>query len=385
MSRARQNIILIWTNIQVFVLLLFFANLLAIAAYQGYQFYKKTAGNAAAERLDERAMLPNYQDVDWAWAHFRELTDVRAEYRSYVGWRRLPYSGETITIDAQGLRASHGTAASDQGAPLALFLGGSTMWGEGANDHGTIPSQFAVANAGSYEVRNFGESAYNAFQSYLFLKEQLLSGARPQLIVSYDGVNEVHGRCRAGNTTFGHGREFQIRDAMRDKDRPDSGDGALRLSIFISPLQELIARFGSRMHAQQIGAYDYICHRDPERAQRVAQVLLDSWLTLKKTADLYGARFVAALQPVAYLGAPQTAHLTLDPVLGREYATVYPIIRTLLGEPAYRELHGLVLDLSAAFDGDEHIYIDFCHVSPNGNAIVADLIGRHLAGSGALH
>lgn len=384
MSKPRQTLLLVWTNVQIFVLLLFFLNLLAIVVYQGYQHYRQAVGVGAAASVDARAMLPNYQDVDWAWKHFRELNDARAEYRSYVGWRRLPYAGETITIDERGLRRTQHSGPLDQEAPLALFLGGSTMWGEGADDSGTIPSRFAALQGGAYEVLNFGESAYNAFQSYLFLKQNLLAGVRPQLIVSYDGVNEVHGRCRAGNDVFGHGREHQIRDAMRNRDRPGIDDSPLRLGVFVSPLREFIARTAAWTQDRQADGFGYVCHEDQQRSRAVAQALLDSWLTLKKTADMYGAKFMAILQPVAYVGAPQTAHLSLDPVLAAEYAAVYPLIGALLTGPAYRELHGHVLDLTGAFDGEEHIYIDFCHVSPNGNAIIAEQIDRYVAGIGTL-
>ena len=45
-----------------------------------------------------------------------------------------------------------------------------------------------------------------------------------------------------------------------------------------------------------------------------------------------------------------------------------------LKEPDYKDLSSFVLDLTPAFDGNEYIYIDDIHVSPNGNGIIADKI-----------
>jgi hypothetical protein len=36
------------------------------------------------------------------------------------------------------------------------------------------------------------------------------------------------------------------------------------------------------------------------------------------------------------------------------------------------------IDLTAVFDGDEALYIDFCHVIPKGNEMVAAALDRAL-------
>src|SRR5918995_757257 len=53
--------------------------------------------------LDRRANLPNYQEADWAKTHFREFAELVTVHHSYVGWRRLPYRGETIEIGDDGI------------------------------------------------------------------------------------------------------------------------------------------------------------------------------------------------------------------------------------------------------------------------------------------
>ena len=52
-------------------------------------------------------MLPNYLGAEWARQHFLEFNELNAVYMSYYGWRRSPYSGETIKIDDRGLRRTY--------------------------------------------------------------------------------------------------------------------------------------------------------------------------------------------------------------------------------------------------------------------------------------
>jgi len=97
-------------------------------------------------------------------------------------------------------------------------LGGSTMWGTGVNDANTIPALFAKIAQGRYRTINLGESAYNAFQSFLFLKLQIINGLNPDIVVSYDGVNDAYS-LKSGQRPFSHQREDQIRTLMKGKDR----------------------------------------------------------------------------------------------------------------------------------------------------------------------
>ena len=62
---------------------------------------------------DARGRLPNYADDPWAPTHFREFAALDTEYRSYYGWRRLPFAGETITIDGNGIRRTVQGAKTD--------------------------------------------------------------------------------------------------------------------------------------------------------------------------------------------------------------------------------------------------------------------------------
>jgi len=63
------------------------------------------------------------------------------------------------------------------------------------------------------------------------------------------------------------------------------------------------------------------------------------------------------------------------------YKIFYPAVLKLLQTPKYQELSNNVIVLTDAFDLEEYIYIDHCHVSPNGNKIIAEKIYNHINNS----
>ena len=359
---------LIAINIVVLIGLLIALNFLAILIYQGSIITKPLN----KIRSDIRGGLPNYKNIDWAHKHFEEFKELPTDYRSYIGWRRLPYKGETISIDEQGIRNTPQSALATEKSPLVVFLGGSTMWGTGANDANTIPALFAKIAQGRYRTMNLGESGYNAFQGYLFLKLQIINGLAPDIVVSYDGVNDGCS-LKSGLRPFGHQREDQIRNAMKGKDRKNEEILSFN-HFFLSPLKSFISEFKKTTFKVE---YDL----SQERIEQTAKALLESWLSTKDLAEKHGADFVAVLQPNAAIGKPYLEYLKLDENEIKLYKLFYPAVLKLLQTPKYQKLSNNVIVLTDAFDRKEYIYIDSSHVSPNGNKIIATKIYNHINNS----
>jgi hypothetical protein len=109
----------------------------------------------------------------------------------------------------------------------------------------------------------------------------------------------------------------------------------------------------------------------------VADALIQDWEMARKLTEAHGGRFIGILQPVAHFSATRKDHIRLADIQRKQFEAVYPLIRArMAGRPG---LH----DLTGVLDRDEHIYIDFCHVSPNGNRYVAQRIVELLESRGA--
>jgi hypothetical protein len=313
------------------------------------------------------AALPNYAGVDWARTHFLEFGSLRSNYMSYIGWRREPFRGKTITLEGPyARRASVGSA--DAAKPSVYFFGGSTMWGTGTDDANTIPS--LVTQIGGFRSANYGESAYTAHQGLALLIQLLQEGHRPDVVVFYDGVNDVAHKCRTEITAKSHAREAQIRSALAAA-KPETAYG---LQYMAGPLLGLATLASNRLSLWfRNESRHFACHTDALRAQQIADLLLQDWDVARRLTESYGGKFIGILQPVAYYSDTKLDRIRLSDIQKKQFQAVYPLIRQkMAGRPG-------LYDFTGVLDHPEYIYIDFCHVSPNGNRYVAQKLAEVLA------
>jgi len=88
--------------------------------------------------------------------------------------RRVELSGRRTTHDGRGRRVTPGPFAQD--APAVVFLGDSTTYGLGVEDHETLPAQVAALLDGAIRPLNLGVPGYNTAQElalYRSEREQL--------------------------------------------------------------------------------------------------------------------------------------------------------------------------------------------------------------------
>jgi lysophospholipase L1-like esterase len=122
----------------------------------------------------------------------------------FLGWTFANYSSPYTNI-TDGVRKSwEPPIAKGQHAEEVLFLGGSTVAGSYQRDDFTIPSdvaRIAWQHGLTIHVTNRGAQGYSVWQELNLLEEQLASGYRPNVVVLYDGVNELYVQAAEGTTT----------------------------------------------------------------------------------------------------------------------------------------------------------------------------------------
>ena len=361
MSSIRKGI---WVVIINLAILLFLTGIIAIAPPIAFDFYRLLKNsffdNVAS---DSRSELPNYQSHDWASKHFEEIGNLPTEYFDFVVWRRKPFEGETITIDTDGYRRHFSTSNSDSQTAKIWFFGGSTAWGIGARDDDTIPAY--VQKYSSKSTFNAGETGYVAHQSLNLLMKAYLEGGTPETVFFYDGVNEVAHKCRTGYAVFSSAQELVVRERVQ---RKTSLGSSSFISVFDPTVQVFrlaLEKFG---RAQLVTEYD--CHTNAQKAMLIAEHLISNWKVAKSIVESNGGVFVPVLQPVAYIGSPNLTHLpevSEHQQLRKQYEIIYEKVRISAEESNFH-----YVDLTDVFNVQDLVYIDFCHVSPNGNALVAE-------------
>lgn len=320
---------------------------------------------------DPRARLPYYQTQAWSGKYWREHARAfgRTQYQPFVSWRTAPFHGETINIDADGIRMT--PAAGAGGKPYRVFaFGGSAMLGFGSPDWGTIPAYLQSSlkeGSRAVAVTNFGEKGWVSTQGVIELMRQLQAGNVPDLVVFYDGLNDSlfafedgHAGGHAGQPRIAMLLEHPLLGAALDSN----------ISRFLLPRLEHFAPRPKRA--------------DPgdRLASAVADTYLSNYRTVEALAAQYGFRFEFFLQPVISIEAKA---LTADEQRMRaEMDYSAPGFAEMVGRVyALVEARGRGSDrlrsLTHVYDAQcSQLWIDWIHVTPEGNKLVADAMAEAL-------
>lgn len=316
----------------------------------------------------DRSQLPNYAgDYQHAQSVFADYGRIKHRYEPFVGWKTLPFKGATTTISNEGLRVHKAVPESNDTAKVVRFFGGSTMWGEGSDDQHTIPALFNALNP-AYSVYNHGQLAYNTRQELDALISVYSRGEKADIVVFYDGVNDAAFLCPEVIRDLPAHRLVPM---YREKLYVSNTSVVKELvsKVFVEDIIDLVRTLRYKP-TPETSPYD--CLRNPEKAEAIAETMMQNWEMAYEIVTKRNGKFYAILQPAAFIGKPRTDHLALDEELGRNFQEVYRRLRLKIAE----RKHPWIIDLSEAFDGNEYIFIDFCHVSPNGNKIIAREISK---------
>jgi hypothetical protein len=159
-----------------------------------YHFYHTDNKN---EEIDYRVNGYKKNNL-WVNDYFNEFhSSYITEWKPYIYWRRKPFTGKYINIDQQGIRYTKQWTfpKNETQRVIKIFMfGGSTLWGTGARDDYTIPSllgKFLSEHAVNVKITNFGELGYVNTQEVIYLFLQLQKNNMPDIVVFYDGFNDV--------------------------------------------------------------------------------------------------------------------------------------------------------------------------------------------------
>lgn len=150
-------------------------------------------------------MAGDPRNEPWSADYKHEFEAARIlNWRSYVYFRRAPITGREVSVDSLGHRVT--PQPQQPATPIARvrMYGGSTMWGEPLRAAHTIPAEVArrlqpLAGQGArIDVTNVGETGYVFTQEVLQLMLDLRRGERPDVVVFYDGINDVASAVQRG-------------------------------------------------------------------------------------------------------------------------------------------------------------------------------------------
>ena len=347
-----------------FLITLLLLGILFLIPPISYKIYSYAGGHSTFFPSDKREGLELYANFSWTKKHFKEMVQIHATYHDFIVWRRDDFIGETININ-NGLRRTVIPDTMNDNLSSFWFYGGSTTWGQGVPDAFTYPSLFAQQNG--VNVVNFGEMAYLARQSVAFMVNHIISNDIQDLsdtkVVFYDGVNDVHIRCKTGHDGISTSRQNQLRTLLANKHKYSFARTFSQLTDFLAALSYKV---GANIGGNTDGAPIYNCASDSDRAIEVANSLVRTWEAAADIVSSRGGEFTAILQPAAYFGDAEYGYLNLtnatDIELSQQFQAVYPLVIKFAEKSNIN-----FIDLTHVYDSCVDCYIDYCHASPQGH------------------
>ena len=317
-----------------------------------------------------------YEGQPWASRYWDEWkkTINSLQYQSYVIWRRAPFTGATINVDAGGVRQTSYSSCS-AGDYMIWMFGNSSLWGTGVPDWDTIPSLLAkkYADAGHKVcVKNFGEKAWVSTQELIQLMLSLKQAPKgPDLVIFYDGVTDSYLPYQS-EVPDAH---FNFLQAKREFESLGNNGASLEYLKRTNTYRTLM-ELRSILVGSSTG-HDR-AHLTSDELSSMAAATYGNYLKNMRLANLlakdYGFHCVFFWQPTLLDGEkPLTAdevrlrqsELNDHPGSDAVVQATYSLFETYQGANFF--------DLANIFDEDpEARFIDFSHLGPAGNQIVAD-------------
>lgn len=363
--------------------ILFLELILQVVSFSRYVLWK------VQEYREKLGLINNhwfYHDNKNSW-WLTESKWLRAQYHPLLSFVPKPLKTPHITINEQGIRETTGNPATASNQQIKIFMfGGSTLFGTNVTDEETVPSHVAQllnAKAPVHRITNFGVSAYNSSQELASLLIQLKQGNIPDMVIFYDGINDFYSRYlythTPNNTTM---YEDIIRIKLGDIWRYHSqrsnqslfdiayiADGLISLAPRIKTIDYTVTLARSFRREPNNDALIKF-NGDASLPDDVTKIYAENVAMVRNLSKIYGFKTLFIWQP-----SIATKKLTDDET---------EVINSKT-EPAvlYKEITKKIIDLELPdfFDAsgifsneDQPVYLDFAHVSPEGNKMIAEYI-----------
>jgi lysophospholipase L1-like esterase len=332
--------------------------------------------------INPRTFLPYYASQSWGKAYWQEFdTKLKNRYSPWVIWQPEPYKGTFMNINQDGIRVTPG-AECDPGAYTIFFFGGSTAFGDGSPDWGTIPAylQASLASIKQQPVctKNFGAVGYVSTQELIELITQIQKGNKPDLVIFYDGVNEVYSAYQSGQACV-HSDLSIIASEYNDGNiQPmEQVSTWLRDSFTFQLFQRLVHKYILKSPLK-LTTYQTMGVDPKNLASGIGKCYLANYNLVDTLAERYGFKYAFFWQPVIYEGkkpltSDEKTMFGNDPAMDELFVSAYPIIEQ--ASTSHKNLYYI----ADVFDEQvQLIWNDGMHVTPVGNQLIAQAMLQKL-------
>ena len=367
-----------------------------LASRSAEVWIERMGGGTAYERwIDEMSASTAYDKSSWAedfWTLERQrLAHWSYPYEPFRVWGMMRWQGKYVNDDQTEMGVLRRTVnamnpACTQHPPTRVWIfGGSTVWGVGTPDSATLASELArqISAPGDacVEVTNFGVEAYVSNQELIFLIQELKAGHRPDIVVFCDGLNDA---CVGGigRSPGDHNYFLPIKTAF------ETGGSILATLREKSDFFHLVRALRRRLEPSLSAT------SGPDDLSVPAKATLDNYEAnisiVRMLGEKYGFKTAFFWQPTLLYGKKpldpfeqsifdETALADGGKSAGAKSKTFRAIQAVYQEAESRSAATGEFVFLGHIFDQvHEPIYIDWMHVGPRGNEMIAAAIATRL-------
>lgn len=294
-------------------------------------------------------------------------------WQPYVYWGLQPFASQWVNVDADGFRKTWSPPATEHDALKIWMFGGSTLWGVGARDDFTIPSLLAKElnrEGFNVQVRNFAVVGYVSTQELLTLGAELRRGETPDIVLFYDGANDIL------SALFNQQAGLPLLEPLQ----AEPFWSKIRRSGIYRLLRHSVWRWsGEAPFEATLSAAE-----QQKLAQAVTEIYRGNVAVAQSLADSRGFDTLFFWQPLVFYKEKQTPFETLS----EKRDSFVPIggfdcyMPGSLLEDFYRQAYdavanampadGSFVDIrDAGCEGTKQAFIDFCHTTEAANEVIA--------------
>ena len=345
-------------------------------------------------RHSRQAESPVYLDAEFdATTLVAEISEANGiRYEPYVIWKRKPYIGSLVNVDRDGNRVTNFNSDEPDALKIWMF-GGSTVWGWGAPDFQTVPSQLSRSLNEDWGVdtviTNFGEDGYVSTQEMILFLRVLQSDRRPDVVIFYDGANDAAAAALWPQMPGVHQNLSSIKSKLEDRKRTLSS--RVRSLAIFKVLNIALRQIGLDTNAGIPAGTALAAGREDDTAltaRRAFDILLQNRKIISALEDAYGFRSLFMFQPALGIG---------EKPLSPEEESLYAIslarpegyalrMGALMRPELLRYLDSgsaadNIFDMGNVFENTpQAVYLDWAHLSGEGNRLVAEKMSGILQG-----
>ena len=294
-------------------------------------------------------------DEPWVTDYIAEYFPVDLDYDPFLTVRPADTSGQYVNVSARARRTYTPPGAEDDPDALDVwFFGSSALFGEGQRDDHTIPSEvarLAEEDGLVLRIQNLACPGYRTWQDALLMGQLLTERPNPDLIVTYEGFNDLMYTLLPGSRTeVDAGWSDDVRRALRE-----SG-----------------AEIGGTTDED-----DPIPHTNGTSPQNAGIIYNRSARFARDIAGARGIPLVQTLQPSVFtrdlaVDDATLANVGADREWHDSFGGAMNQARTLMAVDG-------VIDLGDSLDGlDQLVYQDLVHHNETAARVVAEALYAHL-------